>query len=232
MNVLITSGGTKVPIDDVRDITNKSKGTFGSKLAEEFINQGHNVTLLRSEDSKSPFSLDIDFYKSTLNYVKLVAKKYEWCENHHRQYSEIIYKNYFDYAKKLESLVKNGYDATILVAAVSDYVTTPMHGKVRSDQDLNIKLSTAEKLISKVKEWDSKTYLVGFKLLVGASESALLSAALKSIENNKCDLVVANDLNVVKTGSDLKLLVKKDRSAWISTNTEKLLVKCIVDKGF
>ena len=36
MKILITSGGTKVKIDQVRHIGNMSKGTFGSKIAEEF----------------------------------------------------------------------------------------------------------------------------------------------------------------------------------------------------
>ena len=31
MKILITSGGTKIPIDLVRPITNMSRGTFGSK---------------------------------------------------------------------------------------------------------------------------------------------------------------------------------------------------------
>ena len=37
MKILVTSGGTKIPIDRVRDITNMSTGTFGSKIAIELI---------------------------------------------------------------------------------------------------------------------------------------------------------------------------------------------------
>jgi phosphopantothenoylcysteine synthetase/decarboxylase len=43
MKILITSGGTKIPIDTVRDITNMSTGTFGTKIAEECLRKGHDV---------------------------------------------------------------------------------------------------------------------------------------------------------------------------------------------
>ena len=37
MKVLITSGGTKVPIDTVRHIGNMSSGTFGAKIAFQLL---------------------------------------------------------------------------------------------------------------------------------------------------------------------------------------------------
>ena len=37
MRVLLTSGGTRVPIDRVRDIRNMSMGTFGSRIALELL---------------------------------------------------------------------------------------------------------------------------------------------------------------------------------------------------
>lgn len=40
MNILITSGETKIPIDLVRSITNMSRGTFGSKICGAFWKSG------------------------------------------------------------------------------------------------------------------------------------------------------------------------------------------------
>ncbi len=39
MKILITSGGTRVPIDSVRSITNMSKGTYGKNLLVECVNE-------------------------------------------------------------------------------------------------------------------------------------------------------------------------------------------------
>ena len=72
--ILITSGGTKIKIDRVRSITNMSKGTFGSQIAESFFNRfktNINLTFLCSYDSRMPllggriekkFKNSIDYY--------------------------------------------------------------------------------------------------------------------------------------------------------------------------
>jgi len=39
MKILITSGGTDVPIDDVRKISNMSSGKYGAEIATEFFNK-------------------------------------------------------------------------------------------------------------------------------------------------------------------------------------------------
>lgn len=46
LNVLITAGGTVAPIDDVRLISNRSTGRFGSKLAEAWLESGAEVAYL------------------------------------------------------------------------------------------------------------------------------------------------------------------------------------------
>ena len=37
INILITAGGTREPIDNVRDITNKSSGKLGKIICEKFL---------------------------------------------------------------------------------------------------------------------------------------------------------------------------------------------------
>ena len=88
----------------------------------------------------------------------------------------------------------------ILAAAVSDYyVPNPLTRKARSDDFLNIKLEPLPKLINKVKNiWVPGTKLVGFKLLVGSISTELVAASRKSIAENGCDMVVANDLEDIK----------------------------------
>jgi phosphopantothenoylcysteine decarboxylase/phosphopantothenate--cysteine ligase len=44
--VVITAGGTEVPLDDVRRLTNSSSGDFGLLLAREFANAGIQVTFV------------------------------------------------------------------------------------------------------------------------------------------------------------------------------------------
>jgi phosphopantothenoylcysteine decarboxylase/phosphopantothenate--cysteine ligase len=49
LRVLVTSGGTAEPIDEVRVLTNVSTGRTGALIADHLARAGHEVTLLRAE---------------------------------------------------------------------------------------------------------------------------------------------------------------------------------------
>lgn len=208
MKILVTSGGTKIPIDRVRDITNMSKGTFGSKIAYELLKFGHEVLFFRATYSCSPMSVDIDLVKgyNMGDFTSWYNERSKFLS----LYSEAAYSTFDEYSDGLEKLIKKeDPDVVLLAAAVSDYgVSNFVDGKVRStDNDFNIILKPLPKLITKVKEWAPKTKLVGFKLLVDSTEEQLLDAAKKSIEDNNCDMVVANDLSDMKRGEHTIRLV-------------------------
>ena len=56
--VLITSGGTSVPLEKntVRSIENFSTGKRGALLAERFLLQGHKVVFYHRDGSMTPFA--------------------------------------------------------------------------------------------------------------------------------------------------------------------------------
>ena len=54
MKILITSGGTTEKIDAVRGITNHSTGTLGKYIAELFLNNGHEVSLVTTKSAVKP----------------------------------------------------------------------------------------------------------------------------------------------------------------------------------
>lgn len=206
MKILVTSGGTKIPIDRVRSITNMSKGTFGTKIAVELLQMGHQVIFLRAEGSRSPFTCTVDFYNG--GELRDAEEVYDFCNSHFENYSEFTYKTFDDYAKSLQHILRDSPDVTILAAAVSDYgVVNMVDGKIRSKGDLTIELKPLSKLIGQVKEWCPTTHLVGFKLLVDSTEAELIEAARDSLMKNHCDIVVANDLRDIKKGQHQIIVV-------------------------
>lgn len=218
MKILVTSGGTKVPIDPVRDITadfvesglrdditNMSRGTFGAKIAMSFLEAEQSVTYFHAKDAMTPFTVKFDIHKESnfaiagdgylsvkRKHIPEVVKLLSKHQQLGRNYKEVPFRNFEDYAENLKSLLKTQPDAVILAAAVSDYITDMVQHKIRSKDELKIVLKHAEKLISCVRELCPKTFLVGFKLLVDASLDQLVSAAQDSIKKNGCDLIVAN----------------------------------------
>lgn len=208
MKILITSGGTKVPIDPVRDITNMSNGTFGAKIATEILQLDHEVIFFTSERGLTPFKYEVDFYTNDRLDHKITNRQ-DWCNLHRSLYTQERYRNYDDYKSGLETLIfKHKPDVIVLAAAVSDYVAIPKVDKIKSSEDLTIKLHPADKIISNLKKLSPSSKLVGFKLLVSSTEAELLSASWKSIVENQCDLIVANDLTTLKSGNHEVILVK------------------------
>ena len=222
MEVLLTSGGTKVPIDRVRSITNMSRGTFGAKIARQILIQSRyepkdkevHLTYLGAKEFRMPFSFRVDFAEEEVpvggdGYLGR-ATLYGFCKNRYRQ---VVYKTFEEYAKALERLVKEEQpDLVILAAAVSDYVVVdPVGGKIRSGSDLKIELEPAPKLITRIKEWCPGCCLVGFKLLVGSNDDELLEAAWRSLEQNGCSFVVANDLRDIRAGKHRLLIVSEGK---------------------
>jgi phosphopantothenate--cysteine ligase len=220
MKILITSGGTKIPIDSVRHIANMSSGTFGSKIALEALKKWHNVEFFYAEHSKTPFTYSSNLFQTKNNdeyfaeLIRLEDIKFNLKKYAHPTasiYNERTYSDFNTYMSGLKTYIDDVKpEVIILAAAVSDYgVDNFVDGKIRSkESDMVIKLKALPKVISQVKSWAPKAYLVGFKLLVNSTTEELIENAKKSIETNGCDMVVANDLKDIKNNEHRLIIVK------------------------
>lgn len=204
MKILITSGGTKIKIDRVRSITNMSKGTFGSQIAEAFndVFDDRNIIFLGAYDSKMPRIETMGFRTSH----KIIEKKNGEIQslfNYGGHYKMTVfgYDTFEDYEYKLFSLIKNEKpDVIVLAAAVSDYgIENYVDGKIRTSSDeMVIRLKPLPKLISKVREYAPNAFIVGFKLLVDSTEDELKQACVDSMNKNRLDMIVGNDLRDIQ----------------------------------
>lgn len=186
MKVLITSGGTKVKIDMVRSITNMSKGTFGSKIATCFLNhmsEANDLYFLMAAGSKTPMFGNAQ---------------------------RILYETFEDYERELfKCLQEQSPDIVILAAAVSDYgVENYVDGKIRSGDDMIIKLKRLPKLIAQVRGYVPNATICGFKLLVNSTEKELFIASKNQLIDNRLDLVVGNDLRDIKNNNHRLMIVR------------------------
>jgi phosphopantothenate-cysteine ligase len=244
MKILVTSGGTKIPIDRVRDITNMSKGTFGSKIATEFLKLGHKVVFMKAKGSITPMTLHLDLYHhyQKLTDVNILMKEMNdftsFFADNIENYQEYEYVTYEQYAGMLKFVIGvEQPDVILLAAAVSDYgVENYFEGKLRSNDVLKVQLKQLPKLITLVKDWAPNAKLVGFKLLVNSRPNDLIEAAKRSINDNKCDLVVANDLQDIKDNNHKLYLVHKNGELYVTEqfltdhNDPNYLAKVVAEK--
>lgn len=194
LEVLITSGGTIAKIDDIRHIGNFSSGTTGALIAEEFLKNGHKVNYVYGKNSKTPFkrNLIIDVNKPKEQELERLSMAYEEYNKYRQNLIEIPIATFQEYYNKLEELTKSA-DVIVLAAAVGDYSPIRQEGKISSDKDeLVIRMQKNPKVIQHIKEWNPKTYLVGFKLLSNVGDKELLNIAKTNAEKTHSDMTVAN----------------------------------------
>jgi phosphopantothenoylcysteine synthetase/decarboxylase len=181
MKILITSGGCKVPIDDVRHIGNFSSGRYGRELAEAFLDAEHEVLFFYEHGSTCP-----SFNRRGGGYNNL---------------SRFIYKNYDEYLSVKDLIKREQPDVIISAAAISDYIVDKTEGKISSSEDeLVIRLQKGEKVIKSFRELSPNSIIVGFKLLVGPT-SEQKELAIEKVFSSGVDFVVYNDLLELRKGN-------------------------------
>ena len=211
MKILITSGGTKVPIDRVRSITNMSRGTFGSRIADAFFDEGHAAFATGSELG-TPIEKITFFMAKGSKMPTLQSLNAETYEDGYMPIEFVEYSTFDDYKSGIEELLKKEtYDIIVVAAAVSDYgVANYYNGKYRSrEDDMCIKLVKLPKILPIMRELAPNATICGFKLLVDSTEDELLDAMKKQISESDVDLVIGNDLRDIKNNDHQLLVISK-----------------------
>ncbi|MBX2797633.1 MAG: NUDIX domain-containing protein [Myxococcales bacterium] len=172
MHAVVTAGGTREPIDDVRVVTNLSTGRFGAACARALVERGCDVTLLANTD---------------------LARHHDWLDPRIRV---VPFGSFRELDAALRQATEDPPDLLLMAAAVSDYAPVPATGKIRSDDaTLSIEMVRNDKLIATLRaRCGPHTTLVGFKLLSGVSPAELHDNARRQIAANQLDLCFANDL--------------------------------------
>jgi phosphopantothenoylcysteine decarboxylase/phosphopantothenate--cysteine ligase len=211
MKILITSGGTKIPIDRVRSITNMSKGTFGSRIADAFFYKGLESFLNRNEQGNSIEKITFFMAKGSKRPT-LQSINDDTYEDGYRPIEYVEYSTFDDYKNGIEKLLtEETYDIIVVAAAVSDYgVANYYDGKYRSRKDdMCIKLVKLPKILPIMRKLAPNSVICGFKLLVDSTEDELVEAMRKQIVESDVDLVIGNDLRDIKADNHSLMVISK-----------------------
>ncbi len=181
MKVLITSGGTREPIDEVRYISNFSTGKTGARLADILSENNWEVTYVYSQGAAIP--------KCNVNLIEYITFK---------DLNNILRKK----------LGEESFDVIIHASAVSDYgidrvlvdgksIECLKLKKISSDSDLTIKLKKNPKIIAALQDYslNKKIQIVGFKLTNTSDENHRLDKIKIVSEYQGVSLVVHNDMS-------------------------------------
>jgi phosphopantothenate-cysteine ligase len=195
--VIVTAGGTKEPIDDVRYIGNFSAGRFGLAIAAEYAQHGHHVTLLTPQEVVDRFGMP-----EAITHVPYTSAE----------------------SLKQQLLGFKAADLILHAAAVADYTPVKVAGKIASDQEaLTLRLERTPKILSLLRgHFGEHTTIAGFKLLNGVSTEELTRVAKQQLATNQTDYSVANLLDDITPNGNRRILLvdgKKDTITAIEGTT-------------
>lgn len=135
LRVLVTAGGTREPVDNVRFVSNRSSGKMGRAIAREAFRRGAEVTLVAAnmeEEEPGVRWVDVETYTQIEEATTKLAKE---------------------------------ADALIMSAAISDFAPASVEeGKIRrgSTEELDLKLVATGDILEAVRESNPELYMVGF----------------------------------------------------------------------
>jgi phosphopantothenate-cysteine ligase len=188
--VLITAGGTKEHIDDVRVLTNISTGKLSAIIADKFIRLGYVVYYIHAKGSALP-ELSFNTKLIEINDVaELVIKMAEYVPQ---------------------------VDVVIHAMAVSDFGfdrTKPVKLKSNDPEGfieyMRETIKVNPKVLPMIKQWNPNVYLVSFKYEVGLTLNELFTIAIDSMTKSGSDAVIANDnVEMVRENKHIGYLLEK-----------------------
>lgn len=186
--VIVTSGPTYEQIDPIRFTSNKSSGIMGNEIALEFWRRGAKVVVITAK----PFNLNLpDFEEIKVRSVK-------------------------DMLEKTLNEVKKGCDLFVSAAAASDFILDMVESKIKTTDELTLKLRAAPKVLWEVRKIYSGK-VIGFKAETGVDDEELYKIAYDKKVNDKIEMMVANDVLEKGMGTvDTRVLViTNKRTEWI-----------------
>lgn len=219
MKVVITAGGTSEKIDNVRKITNSSTGKLGLCIANEFLKTVEEVeiTYICSKETFCPNDDRVKI-KRIIGVDDLEREVRNVLENNDIDvfiHSMAVSDYKVDYVSTLEKL-KNNEEFTMTDNKISSSLS-----------DLVIVLKPTKKIISIIKDISPNTYLVGFKLLDNVTNDKLIEVATNLMIKNKCNLVVANDLENIRNGRHIGYIIDEENNVIVAEGKDDIAKKLV-----
>ncbi len=172
VNVLVTAGPTREPIDPVRYITNRSSGKMGYEIAKAAKIRGANVILISGPAALSvPYGVERQNVQTAEEMRNAVLERMNWA------------------------------DIIIMAAAVADYKPSAvLNQKIKKRVDeMDIHLVKTKDILEEVSRIRKPNqFVVGF----AAETENLLENARYKMESKKLDMIVANDVSHSNVGFD------------------------------
>ena len=204
MLVVVTAGGVREKIDNVRSITNSSTGKLGHLIVDKFLDSEVDCEVIyiyggdaqayldESDRVENIWVKDTKDLQDSVSEI-LTSKKVDIFV-HSMAVADYTTSYVIDFGRLCE-LVQN-----VEIKNLDNYIEECRllsNSKISSDiEEPAVILRKTPKIIEQVKKLSPYTFLVGFKLLDKVSEEELFDVGFNLLRKNRCNLVLANDISL------------------------------------
>ncbi|HHD16062.1 MAG TPA: bifunctional phosphopantothenoylcysteine decarboxylase/phosphopantothenate--cysteine ligase CoaBC [Euryarchaeota archaeon] len=204
--VLIITGATREPLDDMRFLSNRATGRTGIELGRAAYRMGADVLILSGSNVCGiPDHLPFRTFSSTDDLLSMV-----------------------------EGLGRDwgGPDMAFFSAGISDYSPEVSTGKLPSGQErMTISMSRTPKVIERFRSLFPDSFLVGFKAESVSDENELIKRAYERMGEVGMDLVVANDLSDVSEDKNTIMLITPQKEVFRAEGKKEHIAQFIIERS-
>jgi phosphopantothenoylcysteine decarboxylase/phosphopantothenate--cysteine ligase len=199
--ILIASGSNAESVDPIRILTNRASGKTGVALAQEAYRRGADVTLVHR-------------FQQNLPGIKQV-----YAESSQEMLDAVMAE------------LAGGFDAMISAAAVADYTLDASSDKIKSGQELVLRLKPTRKILKAVRAAHPELKIMGFKAETNLPEDELIKRAIESMRSSRLDLMVANDVGKGGMGTEENrvMIIDKEGVYRLAEGKKSAIAGTIID---
>lgn len=194
--VIVTAGGTSEPIDGVRTITNKASGKMGYAIAQECRMRGADVVLLSPHVPHIPRIPQTNGFTTAADLETLMKR---YVPSADMLFHTAAVSDFVPAVVGAGILPPHSGEPTSLVPGAK---TAPLQKnaaggegyKLDSSRSHTLILTPGEKIISKIKSWNPKIQLIGFKAVYQVGEKEAIRKGMDKMKESRADYIVVNDV--------------------------------------
>ena len=201
---IVTAGGTREPLDEIRFLGNRSSGKMGFSIARKLRERGADVSLISGpNDLIPPFSCE---------YIQI----------------ETVEELKIEVDKRF-----NDSDGVVMTAAVGDYrLNNPFKGKIKkSEGPLKLELVPARDILKELGDRGTDKMLIGFAAEYGGNVER---KAKEKLVNKSLDMIIANRVDDERIGFESDYnevsMITNDSVEKVSFASKETIANIIVDK--
>lgn len=147
-------------------------------------------------------------------------------------FKEVYVESAQDMLDAVMKELSSGYDALIGAAAVGDFTVDMEERKIKSRDELLLRLKPAPKILRSVRSMHPDLTMIGFKAETFVSDEDLIRSARESMDASRLNLVIANDVGAGGMGTDdNRVLIVRENGTYAEVSGKKsIIARRVIDE--